>query len=318
MSSTNFTNAPLNNTIACAPDNGRAYFIETEDGISLRVGLWPNSSDRKGTIFFLLGRADFLEKLGHTVSELHGLGYSVCALEFRGLGLSQRITNDPRAGHIEDFGDYQKDVSAFISAAIQLDFPKPWNIVANSMGGCVALRYAINSPSPFSAYAFTSPMWGIKLTPLQKLIAPAISTLMCKIGLSTTYAPGKSGSNETLETSFADNDLTNDAEMYTHLIKVNREVDDAWIGGPTIGWLNKALQETNRLSKVPSPKCKAIILSAECDTVVDNNAILHRINQWPSAKYQPVKAAKHDLLRSGSKTRREVLNHIVAHFEATE
>ena len=131
---------PLDAELALAPLHGQAYEIHSEDGLALRIGVWSDNTTSKGTIFLLPGRADFIEKLGHAMCDVHSLGFSVCVLEFRGLGLSDRLTADRRAGHVQCFTDYQRDVRAAVSAASELDLPEPFFLHGNSMGGCIGLR----------------------------------------------------------------------------------------------------------------------------------------------------------------------------------
>ncbi|MEO1564248.1 MAG: alpha/beta hydrolase [Pseudomonadota bacterium] len=305
----------LDNELAAAPAHGSAYFITASDQIRLRIGVWQDANAKKGTIFLLPGRADFIEKLGHAVTDLHAEGYAVCVLEFRGLGLSDRLLTDKRAGHVDEFLDYQMDVEAMLSAAKSLGLPKPWNLLGNSMGGCIGLRAVVDG-KPFTACAFTSPMWGIQLSPILRIIAPIITGSIRFAGKGHVYALGKNGENETLAWSFDENEITGDADMFDHLQQVNRAVDDHWIGGPTYGWLQQALKETKALSKCASPNLRAITFSAELDQLVEQSAIEQRMARWPDGEYESISGARHDLLRAGGDVRTSVLKKIVDFFDA--
>lgn len=312
---THLKHTSLDSELALAPQHGRAYEIHSEDGLALRIGVWSDNSTEKGTIFLLPGRADFIEKLGHALCDVHSSGFSVCVLEFRGLGLSDRLTADKRAGHVHRFSDYQRDVRAAISAASELGLPEPFFLHGNSMGGCVGLRSAIEG-IPFRACAFTSPMWGVQLPRILNLIAPPITGAVRALGLGHHYAPGRNGDNETLNWTFEKNEITGDADMFAHLQHVNREVDDQWIGGPTIGWLQQALQETRHLSRQPAPNLPCITFSAERDQLVDRTAIEQRMKSWPDSIYNVVPAAKHDLLRAGPDVRSSVVKKICTFFDS--
>ena len=304
----------LDSELAHAPPHGQAYEIRSQDGLALRIGVWSDSSTNKGTVFLLPGRADFIEKLGHAMCDFHSLGYSVCVLEFRGLGLSDRLIADRRAGHVDRFTDYQHDVRAAVSAASELELPEPFFLHGNSMGGCIGLRSAIEGVS-FKACAFTSPMWGVQLPRILHLIATPITNAVRTLGFGHRFAPGRNGDNETLNWTFDENEITGDADMFAHLQHVNRKVDDHWIGGPTIGWLQQALQETKYLAKQPAPNIPCIAFSAERDQLVDRAAIEQRMNSWTDSTYQMVSAAKHDLLRAGADVRSSVLTDICTFFD---
>jgi lysophospholipase len=314
MNETVLQTTELDSNLALAPSNGIAYSILTADDVKLRIAVWTSLDAQKGSIFILPGRADFIEKQGHAITELYQNRYTVCAIDFRGLGLSDRQTADRRAGYVKRFSDYQHDIHALVTAAAELNLPKPWNMLGNSMGGAVGLRAMLNG-SPFDTCAFTSPMWGVQLSDFQHLIAPPITAAIRAIGLGHMYAPGKNGGNETLETSFEENEITGDPDMYTHLQNVNRQLDDHWIGGPTISWLNQALHETKSLSKQPSPSVRCIAFSAENDRLVENAAISSRMAQWKEGQHIHVPSARHDLLRAGTETRKSVLSSILEFFD---
>ncbi|MFA3919386.1 alpha/beta hydrolase [Ruegeria hyattellae] len=308
-------NLDLNTHLALAPANGQAYQIASQDGVNLRIGVWTEACPEKGTVFLLPGRADFIEKQGHAISELCAQGFSVCVLEFRGLGLSDRVINDKRAGHVHRFTDYQYDVTAMMAAASDLSLPRPFFLLGNSMGGCVGLRSIIEG-IPFAAAAFTSPMWGIQLSAILHLIAPPVTFAARTLGFGHRYAPGKNGKNETLEWSFEENEITGDEEMFAHLQHVNREVDQHWIGGPTIGWLQQALRETKYLAKQPAPITPSIAFGAEHDCLVELAAIEARMRSWSNGSYHLISDARHDLLRAGPDIRSFVLQKISGFFEA--
>ncbi|MEO0498857.1 MAG: alpha/beta fold hydrolase, partial [Pseudomonadota bacterium] len=62
------------------------------------------------------------------------VGYDAFALDWRGQGLSDRLTDDRMLGHVGRYADYQKDVAAFLEAAQDLDPPKPWFLFGHSLG----------------------------------------------------------------------------------------------------------------------------------------------------------------------------------------
>ncbi|GGX72497.1 hydrolase [Tateyamaria omphalii] len=305
---------PIDCELAHAPLHGVGYRIVASDHTALRIGVWTDETTQKGTIFLLPGRADYIEKQGHAISEMHAKGFSVCVLEFRGLGLSDRIATDRRAGHVDQFSDYQLDVQAAISAASELELPQPFYVHGNSMGGCIALRNLMGEHR-FKACAFTSPMWGIKLPKILLMIAPVVTGTARALGFGQRYAPGKNGENETLAWTFEENEITADADMFAHLQHVNRLTHEHWIGGPTIGWLQQALHETKSLASLPAPDIPCIAFSAELDQLVSRDAIENRMANWNDGRYEMIPAVKHDLLRADLVTRSSVIGKICDFFE---
>jgi len=305
--------APIFNEIAEAPDNGVAHWTYAVDGTRLRVGIWKSGIQGKGTILVFPGRTEYIEKYGRTVSDLVKLRHSVLVVDWRGQGLSDRATNDPMTGHVVRFSDYQKDVSAMIKAAADLDMPKPWFMIGHSLGACIGLRALIEGLS-VSACAFTSPMWSIKLPAIKRAAAWPLSWAAQSLGKGQVYAPGTTGSSYVLSTSFEDNRLTSDPEMYQYFIRQAKTLTDHQIGGPSMGWLFETLKETSALSKKQSPKVPCLALAGTNDELVEISTVGKRMAHWPGGKFEQIQDAKHDLLSEVSAVRQNAVAKISQHF----
>ncbi|MFD2842686.1 alpha/beta fold hydrolase [Paracoccus cavernae] len=110
------------------------------------------------------GRAEYLEKYNGVAQALNEAGYDVLSLDWRGQGLSDRLIDNPHLSHIADFADYQRDVLELVVAAGELSLPRPWHLLAHSMGGAIGYASLLDELPVVSA-VFSSPMWGINTTP---------------------------------------------------------------------------------------------------------------------------------------------------------
>lgn len=179
--------APFFADLADGPDGGHALWLTAGDGVRLRVAVWPQGS--KGTVLILTGRTESVEKYGRTAAELARRGYASLAIDWRGQGLSDRLTAMPMAGHVARFSDYQRDLVAVRVALDTLHLPQPLFLLAHSMGGTIALRALIDG-FPVQAAAFTGPMWGIHIAPTLRPLAWAIATGARAAGRGQSLAPG--------------------------------------------------------------------------------------------------------------------------------
>jgi len=169
------SSAPFFHEIACGPEGGHAQWRITQDGVRIRVGHWPaETGTAKGTVLLFPGRTENIEKYGPTAGKLTAGGYSVATVDWRGQGLADRLLPDPRPGHVEMFTDYQYDVQAVIDYATELKLPKPWVLLAHSMGGAIGLR-AVMDGLPVAACCFSAPMWGIGISPPLRVVAIALT-----------------------------------------------------------------------------------------------------------------------------------------------
>ena len=153
--------APFFSDVDDGPAGGHAVWLTCDDGVRIRLGVWPHDG-AKGTVLLFPGRTEYIEKYGRAAADLAARGYATLAVDWRGQGLADRLMQDRAPGHVVEFADYQRDVRAVIAAAQEMDLPRPWHLIAHSMGGCIGLR-ALHEGLPVASAVFTGPMWGIEL-----------------------------------------------------------------------------------------------------------------------------------------------------------
>ena len=294
-----------------------AYWIYAGDGVRLRVGLWKAENVSNGSVLLFPGRTDYIEQYGRVADELVKFGYSTLVIDWRGQGLADRVTEDPRTGHVKRFADYQKDVAAMLNAAKDLGLPKPWHLIGHSMGGCIGLR-ALMEGLPVAACAFTAPMWDIHISPVERLAALPLTWAAQALGKGHIYAPGYSGQTYVLRAGFEGNTLTNDPEMYQHWVNLAKNLPDRQTGGPSMGWLYQSLREMRSLSKMTSPDIPCISFCGTQDHIVGIAAIQDRMKRWPGGVYKVIDNAKHELLLEMPTVRQSVMAEICDLFGAVK
>ncbi|MEP3328924.1 alpha/beta hydrolase [Sedimentitalea sp.] len=308
--------APFFLQVAEGPSNVSAYWIITEDKVRLRVAHWPTEEAPKGTVFVFQGRTENIEKYGRAVDGLHKAGYVAFAVDWRGQGLSDRLTNDRMVGHVDRFSDYQKDVAAMLKAAETLDLPKPWYLFGHSLGAGIGLR-ALSEGLPMSACAFSAPLWDINLSAFQRFAAWPLTWAAQLIGKSHAYAPGTRGESYVLTTPFDENRLTHDLGMYEYYQNISENLVDQQIGGPSMGWLYQTLKETRSLSKIPSPDIPCITFCGAEDSIVAIPAAQDRMARWSRGKLELVPNARHDVLYETPEVRDNTMSKICELFAAS-
>ncbi|MEP3332305.1 alpha/beta hydrolase [Sedimentitalea sp.] len=299
--------------IADAPEGVSAYWILADDGVRLRVSVLKADSARKGSVLMFPGRTEFIETFGRTVADFGSQGYSSLVIDWRGHGLSDRVAIDPKLGHVARFSDYQKDVAAMITAAQQLDLPKPWYLLGNSMGACIGLR-ALTDGLSVAACAFCAPLWDIKLSSFQRMAAWPMTWAAQLVGRDQNYAPGHSGDSYILGVSFQDNRRTNDAGMYQYMVYQAQCAPELHTGGPSMGWLGQVLRETRNLAKLPSPDIPCITFCPDEDDLISVSAVQNRMARWPNGRLELIPDSKHNLLLEMPEVRESIVNKICEVF----
>lgn len=306
------TPAPLFTDIHPGPDTGLAHWIQTSDNKRLRVAHWPVEGAR-GTVLLFPGRTEYIEKYGSTAAELAKRGLAVMVIDWRGQGLADRLVPDPRIGFVDSFSDYQKDVAAMMRAARSLHLPRPFFLLAHSMGGCIGLRAVMEGLS-VQAAAFTAPMWGIYIAPHLRLLASALSQLMPKIGQGHLLPLGTKIDPYVSTEPFDDNMLTTDAEMYDMMRDQLAAHPELSLGGPSYVWLREALSETKHLSLRAAPSLPCITFLGSNERIVHTGRIKDRMENWKNGQLQYVEGAEHEILMEVPALRNAALDDIARLF----
>jgi len=286
--------APLFTDLYPGPETGLAHWTETPDGKRLRVAHWPVDG-AKGTVLLFPGRTEYVEKYGVTAAEFAKRGLAVMAIDWRGQGLADRLLPDRRVGQVDHFPDYQKDVATMMRAARTLQLPRPFFMLAHSMGGAIGLRAAMEGLS-VQAAAFTAPMWGIHLAPHLRPFAWGLSRIMPQIGQGHQLPFGTKYDSYVASEPFENNMLTTDAPMFDMMRDQLVAHPELALGGPSYIWLREALDETKHLALRAAPSLPCVTFLGSNERIVHIGRIHQRMKTWTGSKLQIVEGAEHEIL----------------------
>lgn len=306
--------APFFDDLAEGPEGGAAYWVRADDDVRLRIGAWPLAGAR-GTALIFPGRTEYIEKYGRAAVDLAARGYATAAIDWRGQGLAERLLADPAVGHVDNFRDYQRDVAVMMQAAAALDLPRPWHLIAHSMGGCIGLR-AVMTGLNVQSCVFTAPMWGITLAPATRPAAWALGWSAARLKLGTTMAPGTSPVHLVVGEPFEGNPLTTDPNMFDYMRDHLIMHPELSLGGPSIHWVHKALVEMRALAGLPSPSLPCITFLGTAEKIVDPGRIHARMAAWPGGDLQLVESAEHEILMETPAIRNDAFDRATALFDA--
>ena len=298
--------APFLSEIAEGPEGGRAWWLRARDSTRLRIASWPAPTGGKGTILMFPGRTEYIEKYGRLAKDMAARGYGMVAVDWRGQGLADRPAHRRDMGHVVSFDEYREDVEAVRAALEKLNPPKPWFLIAHSMGGAIGLR-ALYDGLPVAGVIFSAPMWGIRMSGFLKAISGVVMGLSKSLGLDTSFAP-TTGPAAPME--FADNPLTNDREMFDYMEGQVARHPELALGGPSIRWVNAALKETETLMAMDPPDLPMLVLLGTDERIVESSAILARAATWPGCKLHKVERGRHEVLMESPDMREPLLDLI--------
>lgn len=305
---TGLTPAPFFTEVAEGPDGVEAWWVTAEDGTRLRMGVWPQGA--KGTVVTCPGRTEYVEKYARVASDMAEAGYGMVAFDWRGQGLADRPAHDRGMGHVLSFDEYRQDVAAFRAAMEALDLPKPWYLIGHSMGGCIGLR-ALYDGFPVTAAAFTGPMWGLRMSPLLRVISPLILAAARPLGMTQHYALT---TGPWTPIPFEENDLTTDPEQYAYMERQTEVHPELTLGGPSFTWVDQAVRECAALMAMPPLDLPVVTVMGSEEAIVEVPTAEARMATWPGARYVLLDGARHEVLFEAPDLRGPTMEAILTLF----
>jgi lysophospholipase len=294
------------------PSGGKSFFYKTLDGVNLRIAIW-NEISSKGTILLQSGRTEFIEKYYEVIQEFVNRGFCVALMDWRGQGLSDRVAQDIRIGHVNNFSDYDSDFEEVIRKVYQESCPKPWIALGHSMGGCLVASNAAKNTDLFDAIILCAPMLSLQIPNLIKKLIHVLG-FMAKIGLKekTVARPEWHEDKGWHENPFTENQVTSDPVRYERTMMLIREHEELAIGGLTINWVYGALKRTKEMASpgwIKEIKQPILLLNATKDKLVNHEENKKICSQSNTVTIEDIDS-EHEILMETDLIREQAWNAI--------
>ncbi len=286
------------------------------DGWPLRRVRIAGQGRPRGSLLFLGGRADHIEKYDEALLGWAGGGWAVDSVDWRGQGGSGRLIEGSALGHAEDFSRWLDDIEAY-GRDWRARTQGPHVIVAHSMGAHLVLRALAENRMEADAVALSAPMLGIHTGALPVWLAPAIIAAACGLRCARRAVwPSHRktrGVRQAMQTS-----LTHSVERFEREAQFELDRPDIVLDAPTWGWLRaayaslRAIARPGYLERIRTP---LLILASEGDIVVSTPDILRAALRLPDARVHVYgKDVAHEILREVDPVRDDALGRIDAFF----
>jgi len=289
------------------------YFItEFESGTFLGTdGCCLNytaSKSKEGNLCLIVlgGRTEFSQKYAELFYDLRGLGLSCYSFDHRGQGLSQRLLDDPRKGHVEKFSYYSKDLKIFIDEIVRVNSHDTLIILGHSMGGTIALDFQLRYPGVVDGIVFSSPMLGINTAPLNRFFAGILVRAAVLLGFKEKIIVGSGYYDSCKE--FIGNKVTSDRHRFQSTRDLFEKYHEAQLGGPTYNWVDEAFAAMkNIIARAEEITIPIMLLQSAADEVVDNLSQNIFCSACPGCELQRIEHSKHEILMEADLYRKEAL-----------
>ncbi|MBM3572086.1 MAG: alpha/beta hydrolase, partial [Alphaproteobacteria bacterium] len=252
---------------------GHAFFIAGRGSAEVRVARWlPPHATRD--IVVLGGRSEFIEKFLETIGELVARNFRVWTMDWQGHGLSRRALSDPLKCHIDRFETYLDGLDQFLRRFVDCPQPGRLLVLANSMGGHIALRYMHDRPNVFARAVLIAPMIDVWTGRYARPVARFLAASACWFGFGDRYIPG-GGMWDRSALAFEGNRLTGDAVRFQDEALWIANNPALALGGPTFGWVNAMFHSIERCRTPSFARAIGIpvlMIAASDERVVRNDA----------------------------------------------
>lgn len=277
------------------------------DGWSLRRFAWPAETGGRGSLLFLTGRGDFVEKYLEALRHWHAGGWDLAGFDWRGQGGSGRLLADPGVCHLDSFDPLLDDLDAF-AAEWRARTPAPHIVVAHSMGAHLTLRLLAERQVRLDAAALLAPMVAIGAKGLPNGAVRAMARAAAAAGLSRRRIWNRDIGNY-------GGRMTTCPERLQDKLWWKAIQPDTASGAPSWGWLGAASRSIARLQQTARQlpaEVPLLILASERDPVIDVCALETVAAGLPQADLRLLPGRSHELLREADERRLAVLSAIDA------
>jgi len=304
--------APLfeTNNLSCL--GGESYFYMVSEKDKLRVAFW-NLGSEKGTIILQSGRTEFIEKYYEVVTEFIERGYAVAMMDWRGQGLSSRISINNKIGHIDTFKTYDDDLIKVMNELFVPKCPKPFIGFGHSMGGCLLASYFISTENILDKCILCAPMISVRANTFSRRMV-SILGLLENFGLGSFPMQKPSWDDETgwLEEPFEENALTTDKKRFSRSYEFLCQFPELGIKGISVGWLKQALKRTNKFKQIDWDAAinkPLLLLDATQDKLVNSELNKELLGQSQLTTIKSIEA-QHEIMMERDEIREEAWSAI--------
>jgi lysophospholipase len=282
------------------------------DGMALRRMDWPAAArvKRRGSLLFVNGRGDFIEKYLETYARFQAMGWSITTFDWRGQGRSRGPGEEKAQASFDILiDDLVAQIDDWRAAG-----PGPHVALGHSMGGHLLLRTIIDRGPEIDAAILTAPMLEVNSAPIPIRIAPDIADTMYWLGFGRVPM-WKTPPSMLVPGGRRNRNLTHSRERYEDEL-FWWGVEPAFnTGPPSFGWMRAAFRSraaTFTPEKLRQVTLPILIIGAEKDRLVSAAAIREAAALLPHAELEMMPDAAHEILRDCDAVRDRALARIDA------
>ena len=259
------------------------------------------------SIVIVHGLSEFSKKYYEIATYFLNQGYNVFLFDQRCHGLSDRLTERIDLIHVDRFDDYAADLEQYINAVVLPADPKPLYLYSHSMGGAVVALYLARHPDVVEKAVLSAPL----VEPRVTIVPQTIARIGMRIGAIVRGKKVKPAFSKNFNPEHPYHPEAEPSKnRFYHNLNMRRNEPRYQTTPMTLGWIDQSLRLKGRLLKrsvAGAIKTPILLLSAELDTVVINEAQHQFADRCPACKLEIIPGTNHSLLTGNYETMTTVI-----------
>lgn len=137
-------------------------FFSAKDGLRLfwRSDAPKDEASIRAHLLLVHGYADHAGRYGNFIDHMVRNGFAVHGFDYRGHGQS-----DGRRGHVDQFDDFQSDLTIYLERVRGQLGGRKLFVVAHSHGALISARWGLTRPEGIAGFVFSAPLFGLAFEP---------------------------------------------------------------------------------------------------------------------------------------------------------
>lgn len=250
-------------------------------------------------------------KYWHLAKYFQRQGFPVYVLDHIGQGFSSSELNQDKDNrfkvHIHKFEDYVKAATEFLKFVKKRHKKKPF-VLAHSMGGQIAIRTIEAHPDLVDRLVTTAPMLKMELGWMPSWLVSTVLSLFDK----ERWIPGRPPRDN--PTAVKNSRVTHSQEQLDFVHELFQKFPEAQRKGPTVGWLQQSLQQTQMPIQYQRIQIPVLLMTAGQDFFVKIPPQRSFCKNLSQCQWVFIKEARHEIFFEKEDIRKLALQKTLKFF----
>jgi lysophospholipase len=281
--------------------------FEAHDGTKIHYSQIIHPENKK-LLVILPGRTEPSAKYAEMAYDLRDEGYDIFIVDHRGQGYSDRMLENRKIGHVENFLDYVVDLEEASRLIVRVKKYERKMMLAHSMGTIVGLLHAERNPMFWDGLILGSPMLEIKTRTFPQWFVENLFSILKGVGKGDEFIPM---GNPDQEENFETNTVTHCPDRYRMARYIEEREPKLHVSEPSSNWVLEGFKASQMaLERRHVLKMPILMFQAGLDDYVHEDAQNEFCSTLKNCKKVYFKDAYHEIFQEKDSIRNKAIKEI--------